>query len=115
MPIEFIVTSHNSVSIFFIPNKAELLQLKPYPFICMINFISRAGSLQRLFGASFFQAVQAVKIKFKIDKDSSSKIKFKNQFCEIQILKNQVQINKCKNVIIVIRKLSRKTSGKSGK
>jgi hypothetical protein len=32
-----------------------------------------------------------VKIKFEKDKKSSSKIKFKNQFREINILKNQVQ------------------------
>ena len=42
------------------------------------------------------QATQAVKIKFKIDKKSSSKIKFKNQFREIQILKTQVQIDRRK-------------------
>ena len=40
------------------------------------------------------QATQAVKIKFEIDKKSSSKIKFKNQFCEIEILRNQVQIDR---------------------
>ena len=30
---------------------------------------------------------QAVKLKFEIDKKSSSKIKFKNQFCELEISK----------------------------
>ena len=56
--------------------------------------------MQCLFGTSFLQAAQAVKIKFKIDKESSSKIKLKNQFCEIQILKNQVQINKMREGMI---------------
>ena len=32
--------------------------------------------------------------KFQIDKKSSSKIKFKNQFCDIEILENQVQIDR---------------------
>ena len=38
-----------------------------------------------LFWTSFLQATQAVKIKFEIDKKSSSKIKFKNQFRELKI------------------------------
>ena len=33
-------------------------------------------------------------MKFKIEKKSSSKIKFKNQFREIEISKNQVQIDR---------------------
>ena len=72
------------ISTFFIPNKAEVLQLKRLIHFFDL-FISRAGFLQCLFGTSFLQAAQAVKIKIKIDKESSSKIKFKNQLCEIQI------------------------------
>ena len=39
-------------------------------------------------------AKQAVKIKLEIDKKSSQKIRQKNQFLEIEILKNQVQIDR---------------------
>ena len=44
-----------------------------------------------LFWTGFLKATQAVKIKFEIDKKSSSKIKFKNQVQKIK-LKNQYQV-----------------------
>ena len=47
-----------------------------------------------LFQTVFLQITHAVKIKFEIEKRSSSKIKFENQFLWTRDFKNQVQINK---------------------
>ena len=42
-----------------------------------------------LFRTGFLQATQAIKIKFEINIRSSSKIKFKNKYCELEISKTK--------------------------
>ena len=56
-----------------------------------VESINWIFSLQMSISKLIFAGTQAVKIKFEIDKKSSSKIKFKNQVQKIK-LKNQYQV-----------------------
>ena len=90
-----------SISVFtrFFLQKLHYTTLSPCLSVldflrCLFHEIWFLNSIFCLFQTWFLQATQTVKIKFEIYKISSWKIKLKNQFCEIEILKNQVQIGK---------------------
>ena len=79
---------------FFYSHNEDIRQSFPFVDLHLIFEISSFYKLDfwtwfvvYIFRTGFLKATQAVKIKFEIDKKSSSKIQSKNQFCELDISK----------------------------